>query len=390
MIISYEVENYLSFLRPSPVDMTVGATVPDNYHFVPADGSRVTKIVGIYGANASGKTNLLRVLPALSAFVAESFNKPLESELPFAPHFFNRDAPVKIHVEFQVPQDGSRYRYAVEVLGKRVLSESLKRKTSKLFSRVFERYWEGNTYKVIGLGERHASNLRENVSWLSWLAQYNVPEALEIVRYFKGISSNMIGSNLRKQSFFGTLMATEFFRQSPVHTARMIKQLNRWDIDINDICFEKVPLAGNDSIEGPWMAYSIHKRGDKVVQLPMVEESSGTNGLFSILSIVMPALDDGGVVIIDELETDLHPHMVEVLLDLFVQPDSNPKNAQLIFASHADWLMNLLHKTQIVLVDKTEEGSEAFRLSDLKGVQARENYSARYRSGAYGGVPEFN
>jgi len=78
------------------------------------------------------------------------------------------------------------------------------------------------------------------------------------------------------------------------------------------------------------------------------------------------------------------------LLDLFVQHDSNPKNAQLIFASHADWLMNLLHKSQIVLVDKTEDGSEANRLSDLKGVQARENYSARYRSGAYGGVPEFN
>lgn len=390
MIISYEVENYLSFLRPSQVDLTVGAAVPDNYHFVPADGARVAKIVGIYGANASGKTNLLRVLPALSAFISESFNRPLDSEPSFAPHFFNRDAPVKIHVEFQVPQDGSRYRYAVEVLGKRVLSESLRRKTSKLFSRVFERNWEGDAYKVVGLGERHAPNLRENVSWLSWLAQYNVPEALELVRYFKSISSNMITSNVRKQSWFGALMATEFFRGRPDHTARMVKQLNRWDIDINDICFEKLALAGNDAADGPWMTYSIHKRGDKTVKVPMVEESSGTNGLFSIMSIVMPVLDDGGVAIIDELETDLHPHMVGALLDLFVQPDSNPKNAQLIFASHADWLMNLLHKTQIVLVDKTEEGSEAFRLSELKGVQARENYSARYRSGAYGGVPEFN
>jgi AAA15 family ATPase/GTPase len=138
------------------------------------------------------------------------------------------------------------------------------------------------------------------------------------------------------------------------------------------------------------MAYCVHKRGDKTVKLPMVEESSGTNGLFSVLALVLPVLDNGGVAIIDELETDLHPHMVEALLDLFVQPDSNPKNAQLIFASHADWLMDQLHKTQIVLVEKTEEGTEVFRLSDIKGVQARENYSARYRSGAYGAVPELS
>ena len=390
MIISYEVENYLSFLRPARVDMTVGAAVPDNYHFISTDGARAAKIVGIYGANASGKTNLLRVLPALSDFVSESFNKPLESAPPFAPHFFNPDAPIKIDIEFLTPEDGSRYRYAVEVLGKRVLSESLRRKTSKLFSRVFERNWDGEAYKVVGLGERHVSNLRENVSWLSWLAQYNVPEALELVRYFKTISSNMMFSNVRKQSWFGALMATDFFRRSPDYTARMIKQLNRWDIDINDVCFEKLSLPGGDNTDGPWMAYGIHKRGDKIVKIPMVEESSGTNGLFSVLAMIMPVLDDGGVAVIDELESDLHPHMVEALLDLFVQPDSNPKNAQLIFASHADWLMNLLHKTQIVLVDNTEVGSEAVRLSVIKGVKAREKYSARYRSGTYGGVPEFN
>ena len=94
--------------------------------------------------------------------------------------------------------------------------------------------------------------------------------------------------------------------------------------------------------------------------------------------------------IIDELEADLHPHMVEALLNLFVMPESNPKNAQMIFTSHADWLMNLLHKSQIVLVEKTEAGSEAVRLSDIRGIEARENFSARYRAGAYGAVPELH
>jgi hypothetical protein len=63
-------------------------------------------------------------------------------------------------------------------------------------------------------------------------------------------------------------------------------------------------------------------------------------------------LDHGGVAVIDELEADLHPHMVSAVLNLFVMPDTNPKDAQLIFTSHADWLMNLLSKPQIVLVEK--------------------------------------
>ena len=167
MIISFEAENYLSFLRPARVDLTVGATAPDNYHFVRADGARIAKIIGIYGANASGKTNLLRIVPAVAEFITQSFSKPLDSTLPFPPHFFHKELPVRIQVEFQTPEDGSRYRYTLEVQENRVISESLKVKTSKLFSRVFERSWDGSAYKVIGLGEKHAANLRENVSWLS-------------------------------------------------------------------------------------------------------------------------------------------------------------------------------------------------------------------------------
>ena len=67
------------------------------------------------------------------------------------------------------------------------------------------------------------------------------------------------------------------------------------------------------------MAYCVHKRGDKTVKLPMVEESSGTNGLFSVLALVLPVLDNGGVAIIDELETDLHAHGRGPSISLFSQ-----------------------------------------------------------------------
>lgn len=389
MIISFEVDNYLSFAQPTRVDLAVGAQAPDNYHFLQAGHQRMAKVAGIYGANASGKSNLLRAMPALANFITESFSYKLEDSLPFRPHFFNDIKVIRINIEFLLPGDTRPYRYSLEATQGRVLSETLRLKTSRFFSRVFERRWQDGIYKVLGLGERFQANLRENVSWLAWLAQYNVPEAVAVIQYFKRMQSNLQPRGPRVPMIFSSMDAVDFYRTQPDFTARMVNQLNRWDIDIHDVVFERMEAGGaDDDFGSPWMAFCIHKQGEKSARLPIFSESSGTLGMFCLLSFILPVLDAGGVAIIDELESDLHPHMVEAILNLFIMPETNPKNAQLIFTSHADWLMNLLHKSQIVLVEKTESGSEAVRLSDIRGIEARENFSARYRAGAYGAVPE--
>lgn len=391
MIISFDVDNYLSFAQPAHVDLAVGAQAPDNYHFLPHGNDRTAKIVGLFGPNASGKSNLLRALPALADFITESFGYKLDENLPFRPHFFSDEREVTINIEFMLPDDPRPYRYSLRATQRRVLSESLRVKTSKFFSRVFERTLQDGVYRVLGLGEKFQANLRDNVSWLAWLAQYNVPDAVSIIQYFKRLQSNLQPRGPRVPILFSSMDAVDFYRSRPDFTTRMVNQLNRWDIDIHDVVFERMEAGGvEEGFSSPWMAFCVHKKGDKSARLPIFSESSGTLGLFCLLSIVLPVLESGGVAVIDELESDLHPHMVEALLNLFVMPESNPKNAQLIFTSHADWLMNLLHKTQIILVEKNESGSEAVRLSDIRGIEARENFSARYRAGAYGAVPEIN
>ena len=394
MIISFEVENYLSFAGASTVDLSVGASAPDNYHFLKdgIDKGRVAKIAGVYGANASGKTNLIRVLPALADFITASFGYKLDEATPFRTHFFHRKDPISVHIEFEMrdpqSQEVKRYRYDLDVADHVVHHERLRIKSSKLYSRVFERQWVDGQYKVLGLGERLAANLRTNVSWLAWLGQYNVPEAVSIIQYFNQIKSNLAGGGPRIPGFVSSIGAINVYRNNPVLSKSMVAQLNRWDIDIHDVVYERID--GTEDGPGHWMAYCVHKLGDQEARLSILNESSGTMGLFSLLSIVLPVLEQGGVAVIDELEADLHPHMLEAVLNLFVQPDSNPHNAQLLFTSHADWLMNILHKSQIFLVDKKEAGSEAVRLSDIRGVAARENFSARYRAGSYGAVPEID
>ncbi len=378
------------------MDLAVGISAPDNYHFLDnaCGKNRVAKIAGIYGANASGKTNLLRVLSALADFISESFSYKLDDVTPFRPHFFHTDAPVGVHIEFVVNDaaggKSSCYRYDLEIVEQAVRYERLRIKSSKLYSRVFERQWVDGQYHVQGLGEKRSAHLRKNVSWLAWLAQHNLPEAVSIVQYFKQFRSNLTPRGPRMPGLYNTIDAIDTFRNNPELSKGMVAQLNRWDIGIQDVVYERLDGAapGADDGAGHWMAYCIHELADQQARLSILNESSGTVGLFSLLSIVLPVLNDGGVAIIDELEADLHPHMLEAVIDLFVQPASNPHDAQLLFTSHADWFMNLLHKTQIYLVDKLDASSEVVRLSDIRGVAVRENFSARYRAGAYGAVPE--
>jgi len=107
-----------------------------------------------------------------------------------------------------------------------------------------------------------------------------------------------------------------------------------------------------------------------------------------LLSHLLPALQNGGIAVIDEFENDLHPHMLEPILGLFASPLTNPHNAQLLFTCHSAEVLNLLHKSQIMLVEKDENcESTAWRLDEMEGVRNDDNFYAKYMAGAYGAVP---
>ena len=121
----------------------------------------------------------------------------------------------------------------------------------------------------------------------------------------------------------------------------------------------------------------------------MQYESSGTKQLFVLLKAILVVLAKGGVAVLDEFDVNLHPEMVLSLFDLFVQPETNPKNAQLLFSTHSHRVLSKLDKYQIILTEKNEKGgSEAWRLDDMSGVRADDNFFSKYIAGAYGAVPK--
>jgi AAA15 family ATPase/GTPase len=134
----------------------------------------------------------------------------------------------------------------------------------------------------------------------------------------------------------------------------------------------------------------VHKSRGQEYKLPFVFESSGTQGAFVLLHRLLNALEFGGIAVIDEFENDLHPHMIEPILNLFAQPETNPHNAQLLFTCHAIEVLNLVEKCQVMLVEKDDDcESAAIRMDKIEGIRSDDNYYAKYNAGTYGAVPKF-
>jgi hypothetical protein len=260
-------------------------------------------------------------------------------------------------------------------------------KSSRAFKRVFERVREDDGTSIAGLGVRYA-DVPGRVSFVSWLARHEVPEARRVAEYFRRYRSNDFHGFGCTPTLLSMQDVAEVFAGDQLAHSVMVGILRQWDFGLYDVKYEKRNVLDPDEVERPrWFTTFVHRRGDKRVAQPFRYESSGTVGLFAQLSRILPVLMHGGVAIVDEIEADLHPQMVEVLIDLFRLPDRNPQNAQLIFTTHSPPLMNCLNKWSVAFVEKTDCDSTAWRLADLKGAQGRDNHAARYLAGAYGAVP---
>lgn len=170
----------------------------------------------------------------------------------------------------------------------------------------------------------------------------------------------------------------------------MQKLLQSWDLGLSNISIEKREST-NDKGETRtlYLPFGAHKADGKEFDLLMFNESSGTQSAFTLLSKIIPILEQGGLAVIDEIEADLHPHMLAELIDLFISPETNPHQAQLIFSTHSHELINTLRKEQILLVEKDNTlNTDAYRLNDIQGVRTDDNFYAKYMAGAYGAIPE--
>jgi len=392
-IYSFTFENFFSFEAKTTVSFLADkrASLNDTV-FEPSPEERVSKVVAVVGANGSGKTNLIKPLAHVLWVMTDSFfSKEGARDHFIRPHIFNEGEPVRFGLDFAV--EGKRYRYALLRTGARIWGESLERKTSRLWSKVFIRTWndEAQRYDIerkgFGSANLPLEDVGEHVSLISLAAQYKSKVAASICEALRRRVTNVTCFG-RNTSYYEQDAASEYYLKNSDAKDEMIRFLRNQDFGISDIEYEVYEKRSeNGSTEKSVFPWVIYDRGEKQAKIPLLLESSGTQSVYNLLSKIIPLLQTGGVMVYDELEGDLHPLMIEPILDLFFSKRTNPFDAQIIFTTHSIEVLNLLRKNQVILVEKNDGASEAWKLSDMEGVRSDDNFYAKYMSGAYGAIP---
>lgn len=392
MLHKYSFANFQSFLDKVEVDLTLNKkTHLTDWMCEAATGERLSKLLAVIGPNGGGKTALLKPLAFLDWFVSQSFQElGPHSTILITPHFSatNRPSEFEIEVDF----DGRLWRYVLRCTGQRVIHEALYQKRER-FNYVFIRDWNeaSNTYTIkqqdFGFTPKEAAKVRQNTSLISTAAQYGVPLAVRIVGRPVFTNVNLFGRIPTDQVLFDT---AEHFFINPTQQAQMERLLASWDFGLSGITLQQVSApASEDTNKKIWMPFGKHTNNGADYSIPFLYESSGTQSAFVLLSRLLPALASGGLAVIDEFENDLHPHMLAPILELFANSSTNPHNAQLLFTCHAIEVLNLIHKSQVMLVQKNQDcESTAYRLDSVEGIRNDDNFYAKYMAGAYGAVPE--
>ena len=403
MIHSFSCKNFYSFSDLTTASFAVNEKAPNNNGYFLADsGIRLSKIEAVIGANASGKTNLLKILPFMKWLIADSFNVIPDAPLPVKPFLFGeqKNKPTELSVDFEI--DGDIFTYSFVLDEKKILFEELtvknKSKQKMTSKKVFLREWnsKNNQYdlndKAFNLPSGFENSIRPNASIVSVAVRLGHKESLKLFNYWKKVKINVIeagwiGDHLLPNASQQLFEVLDFYSETENEEIKKKteKLLSDFDLGLESFEIKKEKKENGFSINGK----IAHSFGGQTEHLPMQYESSGTKQLFVLLKTIFLVLTNGGVAVLDEFDVNLHPEIVLALYELFIHSETNPHNAQLFFSTHSHLILNKLDKYQIMLTEKNDKGgSESWRLDEMSGVRADDNYCAKYVAGAYGATPK--
>lgn len=377
MILEFGMKNFYSFKEQVTISLRLDSNCPKNV----SGGRPVATVMGIKGANGSGKTQILKAISFLSDFCTNSFGYKPEATL--APlHFYKSTLPIEFYVEFCI--DKINYRYELELVDGFIKRETIYRTQIKKV-KIFERNSKEITYRISSLKALDLIKLRKNASIISTAHQYEVTELEEIYYFFSLIETN-VGHRgfIPRYTNFNNIaeylsenkQSLDFVRDFIVDCDTGISDIKIMSRKDKDGTKDFFPVFFHD-VEG--VKYSIGE----------FTESSGTKALFTMLPSYFLALKFGTMLLVDEIDMNLHPHILPKLIQLFTDHETNPKSAQLIFVTHDSEILETLGRYRTYLVAKQENQSFAYRLDEIPGDILRNDRPIRsaYNSGRIGGVP---
>jgi hypothetical protein len=419
MLVEFSVGNFRSYYEPISLSLLAAPLHAsdkrlDQENTFEVCGQRLLRSATIYGANASGKSNLVRALRFMRDLVCGS-SKESQAGEPIGVERFRLNAeavdqPAYFQIVFWL--DDVRYRYGFEVDEQRVHSEWLyhaRQRETRLFVRDGEDFDLSGGFKE---GRGLEMRTRPNALFLSVVAQFNGKTAIDILTWF---SRQLVIVSGLSDAAYGTktverLERDESFRQRTLHLVREA------DLSISGLRVERLGYGGVVLSTTPVTGVGEAERLGALRETGMVsrrvqtqhqvfdgkgspagwvifeldeQESKGTQKMVYLAGPLMETLDEGKVLVVDELDARLHPLITRVVVELFHSSETNPHNGQLISTTHDTSLLRkeYYRRDQVWFAEKDRYGAtDLYSLAELK-VRNDASFDKDYVAGKYGAVP---
>lgn len=417
MFVEFKAKNFASIKEEITFSAVVKLTktsqhLKDNLiPFVEGKNLYLAKALVLYGANASGKSNVLQAFVFLFDLVLDSRNWDTSKKIkrmPFMLDSESKNKSTKLSVKFI--KNSHLYKYILEFDDKKIIYECLycsgKNNFTGKLKRVFERKFSdsfNNDYDKSLIKKRFIDEIKYNRAYLSVAGHANDTDVLDAYNWFK---ENTIDLTNRVKLFNYTirklydlknnetqLNSFETFMNNLVSKADVSIEKYKCKYESEDTIKKMFPqdiFDNNDRLKSDLIKhfsvniFSVHKNG---IELPFGWESEGTKTLFNLSGCTYDAIIGNKLLVIDEIES-LHP---ELLKHLIISFNKNSKKAQMIFTCHDPILLDskIMAKEQIWFTQKNYEGSftELYSLKDIHGVRGEVNYAKEYMKGVFGAYP---
>lgn len=400
MLIRFNFKNFKSFKDENCLDMEATSLKEHEYNVAKINNMEILKVSAIYGANASGKTNVLQAFSYMKNKILVSddskVNSSIDEENIYS--FMINDKPISLEVEI-LAKNNKIYKYGFDILKDKIVAEWLYEKKANKFYKIFER--NNNNVLMVNVKSKlfNLANIDDRSLFLkSFRAIDKSNEDFNNV-YEWFMNSNYL--DLGDPKFENALNKRISLRiiEDKKYRNELLAFIKTFDETIDSINVSPNSLEEIKNTNGFIKVELVHNCENGKRALPLSLESNGTMKMFHLFDFFMEALKNGMVLFVDELDAKLHPLLTRYIINLFHNSEKNIGNGQLIYSTHDTVNLNkeTFRRDEIWFVEKDKNGvSELYSLSDYmiedgdgntKKVRNDATYNKDYLTGRYGAIP---
>ena len=336
MLIRFSFKNFKSFKNENVLDMEATSIKEHEYNVVKKDNINLLKVAAIYGANASGKTNVLQAFDYMKnrVLISDDSKKNSNIDDDNVYTFMINNEPISLEVEI-LAKNNKIYKYGFDILKDNITSEWLYIKKINKFYEIFER-----TKNTIELKDKmnkllHLANVDENTLFLNLYSKINKEneDFSNVYNWFLTTSYLDLG-NPRFENIINNRVSLKILSDQK-YKHELLRFIKTFDASIEGIKTTPNTIEEVQNNNRMIKVELIHKGEENDIKaLPLELESNGTRKMFHLFDFLMNALKNGMVLFIDELDAKLHPLLTRYIINLFHNSETNIGNGQLIYSTH--------------------------------------------------------